>query len=413
MNLDSILHAELAALEKANLRRILRATDQLSEGMRNFAANDYLGLSRHPVLIEEARRATAKRGTGAGASRLITGTDQAVLALEGALAAWKEKEAALVFSSGYAAALGTIPALVGKGDTVVLDKLVHASLIDAVRLSGATVRVFPHNNVEKLSALLGKISDKGTRDKSRILIVTESIFSMDGDAALLREIVEVKDRYGAWLFVDEAHATGLYGATGAGLVAELGLSARVEIVMGTLSKALGSVGGYIAGSRALIDWLTNRARSFIYSTALPPGVIAASHVAVDLARGSEGAILRARLRENILRFEAGVPSRWGKRESVARSATATMEKRHDGHRPPLQAEGTTAKPSAIQPLICGEATAALQLAAALREKGFFVPAIRYPTVPRLSARLRVTLSAAHADEDIGALNRALAQCGAK
>jgi 8-amino-7-oxononanoate synthase len=377
MNLDSLLHSELAKLEEASLRRTLRIADKLPAGMLNFAANDYLGLSRHPSLIEAARQATAERGTGAGASRLVTGTDSAVLALEEQLATWKEKEAALVFSSGYAAALGTIPALVGKGDTVILDKLAHASLIDAARLSGATVRTFPHNDMGRLEALLKKIS----HGKTRVLVVTESIFSMDGDAAPLPELVELKDRHGAWLLVDEAHATGLYGATGAGLVAEAGLSARVEIVMGTLSKALGSVGGYIAGSRVLIDWLVNRARSFIYSTALPPGVIAASRAAVELCQTPEGASLRGRLWGNVARFHVGLPARW-KRRGLSMSA--------------------------IQPLICGEASAALQLAATLREAGFLIPAIRYPTVPRQAARLRVTLSAAHADKDIDALNRALA-----
>src|SRR5476651_31070 len=173
MNLDSILRAELATLEAAHLRRALRATDELPAGILNFAANDYLGLSRHPALIEAARQATARRGAGAGASRLVTGTDSAVLALEEQLAAWKEKEAALVFSSGYSAALGTIPALAGKGDTVILDKLGHASLIDAARLSGATVRAFPHNDMARLEALLVKISS----GKERILVVTESIFS--------------------------------------------------------------------------------------------------------------------------------------------------------------------------------------------------------------------------------------------
>ena len=384
MNLDSHLHGELAKLEQASLLRALRPADA---AMLNFAANDYLGLSRHPSLIEAARQATAQHGTGAGASRLVTGTDTAVLALEESLAAWKEKEAALVFSSGYAAALGTIPALVGKGDTVILDKLAHASLIDAARLSGATVRTFPHNNAPRLETLLAKISS----GKTRILVVTESIFSMDGDAAPLRELAELKDRYGAWLLVDEAHATGLYGATGAGLVAEAGLSPRVEIVMGTLSKALGSVGGYIAGSRALIDWLVNRARSFIYSTALPPGVIAASRAAVDLARGHEGAALRKRLRENISRFHEGLPASWKNQLSP----------------------GGRRLPSAIQPLICREAAAALQLAAALREVGFLVPAIRYPTVPRNAARLRITLSAAHAGKDIDALNRALFSCSSR
>src|SRR5476649_2171093 len=176
MNLDHLLQAELTRLEEVSLRRTLRPVDS---GLLNFAANDYLGLCRHPALIEAARQATAQHGTGAGASRLVTGTDATVLALEEQLAAWKEKEAALVFSSGYAAALGTIPTVVGKGDTVVLDKLAHASLIDAARLSGAMVRVFPHNQVKKLEALLQKLS--AAPDRGRLLIVTESIFSMDGD----------------------------------------------------------------------------------------------------------------------------------------------------------------------------------------------------------------------------------------
>ncbi len=378
MNLDHFFQAKLAVLEEADLRRTLRDADaELRSGMLNFAANDYLGLSRHPALIEAAREATARHGTGAGASRLVTGTSSAVLALEEQLAAWKEKEAALVFSSGYAAALGTIPAVVGKGDTVILDKLAHASLIDAARLSGATVRRFAHNDMNRLEALLAKIS----RAQTRILVVTESIFSMDGDAAPLRELVELKERFGAWLLVDEAHATGLYGTTGAGLVAEMGLNERVEIVMGTLSKALGSVGGFIAGSRTLIDWLTNRARSFVYSTALPPGVIAASRAAVDLACGNEGAALRDRLRGNIALFHKELPAHW--RNQVLST-------------------------SAIQPLICGQSSAALELSTALRQAGFLIPAIRYPTVPRHAARLRIALSAVHADKDIDALNRALA-----
>jgi 8-amino-7-oxononanoate synthase len=375
MSLDSFLRDKLETLRQQDLLRVLRPLDEMPAGMRNFAANDYLGLSHHPALIEAAREATARRGTGSGASRLVTGTDSAVLALESALAAWKEKEAALVFSSGYAAALGTIPALVGKGDTVILDKLAHASLIDAARLSGATVRTFLHNDFARLESVLAKITE------GKILIVTESIFSMDGDSAPLRELVELKDRHGAWLLVDEAHATGLYGVTGAGRIAEAGLSAQVEIVMGTLSKALGSIGGYIAGSRVLIDTLINSARSFIYSTALPPGPIAASHAAIDLARGPEGSVLRDRLHRNIAHFHAGLPEAWKNRELST---------------------------SAIQPLICGEASAALALAAQLRDAGFLIPAIRYPTVPRGSARLRLTLSSAHADKDIDLLNQALA-----
>lgn len=377
MNLDALLAAELAALEKSHLRRQLQAVDDpAATGQVNFSANDYLGLSRHPLLTEASLRATRAHGTGAGASRLITGTTREVLELEQTLAAWKEKEATLVFGSGYAAALGTLPALIGQGDTVILDKLSHASLIDAARLSGATLRIFPHNNLDRLEALLQKTLPTG----GRVLIVTESLFSMDGDAAPLRKMVELKERYGAWLLVDEAHATGLYGSTGAGLVNEQGLSDRIEIVMGTFSKALGSIGGYITGSQALIDWLIGRARSFVYSTALPPGAIAANLAAIRVAQSAEGTALRKRLRENIERFQAHLP---------------------EGLHTCPGAEG------AIQPILCGEAAEALRCAEALRAGGFLIPAIRYPTVPRHAARLRVTLSAAHRREEIDALNGAL------
>jgi 8-amino-7-oxononanoate synthase len=368
LSLDSDLRARLEEWKARGLRRELHPTHGVEP---NFASNDYLGLARHPALIEAAQRATAEQGTGAGAARLVTGTTREVLALEEELAAWKEKEAALVFGSGFAAALGAIPALVGAGDTVLLDKRSHASLIDGARLSGSTLRVFPHNNLEVLERTLRSTS-------GRRLIVTESLFSMDGDVAPLRELVELKEKHGAWLLVDEAHATGVYGATGAGLIAEAGLSARVEIILGTLSKALGSVGGYIAGSRVVIDWLLHRARSFVYSTALPPGAIAASRAAVALARGAEGSVRRENLRANIALFRSQLPAPW--------ESTVT---------------------GAIQPLLCGEAEAALRLAAALRERGFLIPAIRYPTVARHAARLRVTLSAAHSPAQIEALVAAL------
>ncbi len=370
-----MLARALEELEAAHLRRRLRPEPGK---LADFASNDYLGLRRHPAVVAAAGDAGREAGAGAGASRLITGTDAAVLGLESRLAAWKEKEAALVFGSGYAAAVGTIPALVGRGDTVFLDKLAHASLIDGARLSGATVRVFPHNQLGRLERLL---AGAGT---GRKLIVSESLFSMDGDAAPLAGLVEAKERHGAWLLIDEAHATGLYGPARAGLVAEAGLSARVEIVMGTLSKALGGVGGYIAGSRVLIDWLVNRARSFIYSTALPPGAIAAAQAAIGIAADAEGEALRRRLAENIARF---------------RSAAATLPWK------------ITPAAGAIQPVLCGDAETALRLAGRLEEAGFRVPAIRYPTVARHAARLRVTLSARHTGAEIDGLVAALCSGG--
>ncbi len=370
LSLDSELRARLEDWKARGLRRELSPAHGIEP---NFASNDYLGLARHPALVEAAQRATAEHGTGAGAARLVTGTSREVLALEEELAGWKETAAALVFGSGFAAAVGAIPALVGAGDTVLLDKRSHASLIDGARLSGATLRVFPHNNLEVLERMLRSTA-------GRRLIITESLFSMDGDVAPLRELVDLKDKHGAWLLVDEAHATGLYGATGAGLIAEAGLSTRVEVILGTLSKALGSVGGYIAGSRILIDWMLHRARSFVYSTALPPGAVAASRTAVLLAQGRDGAALRQKLRANIALFCSELPTPW-----------------------------ETAVTGAIQPLLCGEAEAALRLATALRERGFLIPAIRYPTVGRNAARLRVTLSAAQQPAQIETLVRALAE----
>jgi 8-amino-7-oxononanoate synthase len=380
MDLDSLLAAELARLESAHLRRRLRVPNDDGTPLLDFASNDYLGMRRHSALIEAARQATERLGTGAGASRLVSGTDPAVVALEAELAAWKQKEAALIFSSGYAAALGTIPALVGRGDTVILDKLSHASLIDAARLSGATVRTFRHNCPDRLNALLTSLD----RAAGRRLVITESIFSMDGDAAPLREIVAIKERHGAWLLVDEAHATGLYGLTGAGLLEELGFSGRVEVILATLSKAMGGIGGVIAGSRVLIDWLVNRARSFVYSTALPPGAIAASQAAVWILKGPEGSALRATLRDRIKHFRTHLTPRW---------------------------PASDAATGAIQPLLCGEAEAALRLSQGLRDAGFHVPAIRYPTVPRGAARLRVTLSSAHPNDEIDHLLRALEKLG--
>jgi len=375
-NLDEILRAELKRLEAEDLRRIVQPPDGSAI---NFAANDYLGLAKHPALVEASRAATTLHGTGAGASRLVSGTSAEVMALEERLAAWKEKTAALVFGSGYAAALGTIPALVGRGDTVVLDKLAHASLIDAASLSGATVRIVPHNRPDLLDKLLGKISGKGA---GRVLLVTESLFSMDGDAAPLAGWVTAKNKHGAWLLVDEAHATGLYGTTGAGLVAEAGLSAHVEIVLGTLSKALGSVGGYVAGSRALVDWLVNRARSFIYSTAPPPALAAAALASLEFLTSREGEARRMKLWKNLRQLEHKLPEKHLEKRKIE---------------------------SAIFPLILGEEENALSASQALKKRGFFVPAIRYPTVAKGTARLRITLSANHTPEQITALCGALAK----
>ena len=257
-------------------------------------------ISVSQTILDYARprlRRSTNLASGAGASRLISGTQSPHLRLERALAKWKGTEAALCFSSGYAAALGTIPALVTKNDVVLLDKLCHASLIDGAKLSGAVLRVFPHNHLAKLESHLEWA--RREHPAKRVLIITESVFSMDGDHAPLRELVELKKRFGALLMLDEAHAVGVIGPNGRGLAAAENVSEEIDVQMGTLSKALGASGGYICGSRTLIEWLINRARSFIYSTAPPPAIAAAALAAVDFLASPEGEERRLLLWERI------------------------------------------------------------------------------------------------------------------
>ena len=384
-SLDHSLNLALAGLEQQKLSRRLRVIDSM-QGTRitisgrelsNFSSNDYLGLAAHPALAEAMSRAASRWGGGSTASRLICGTTAEHADLEEELAAVKGTEAALVFSSGVAAATGTIPALVRRGDVVILDKLAHACLIDGARASGAKMRVFPHNDLEKLESHLKWALE--THPSGKILIVTESVFSMDGDLAPLKEIVELKEKHGALLFLDEAHAVGVRGAGAQGLAGELGLGDRIEIQMGTLGKALGVSGGYIAGSRTLVDFLINKARSFVFSTAPSPAVAAACRAALRIVHSQEGDALRARLRENLRCLSAGL--------------------------------NMGELPSAIVPLIRGSEESALAEAGRLLESGFFVPAIRYPTVPRNTARLRITVSAAHSAKQIQALCKALAHHG--
>jgi 8-amino-7-oxononanoate synthase len=373
MNFDQFLRIELERIENAGLRRTLRILDS-SQGpevscdgrvLANFSSNDYLGLAAHPKLRKAAHDALDEAGSGAGASRLVCGTHSYHQRLEEALARFKQTETALSFSSGYAAALGTIPALVANGDVIILDKLCHACLVDGAHLSGASMRVFPHNRIEKLESHLQWAAQ--THPAARVLVLIESVYSMDGDRAPLGEIVDLKDRFGAWLFVDEAHGVGVVGKHGRGLADELGVSDRVEVQMGTLGKALGSCGAYICGSAALRDYLINRARSFIFSTAAPPHCAAASCTAVELLESNEGGALVKKLQKNISALAGGL-------------------------RAPAQ--------SAIFPVIVGREEFAIDASRLLLEKGFLVPAIRYPTVARSSARLRITVTAAHTREMI-------------
>jgi 8-amino-7-oxononanoate synthase len=390
---DAELTQRLVALHEQNLFRELRRVDSPQgphikidgQALLNFSSNDYLGLANDPILKEAAIKAVEKFGAGAGASRLLCGSLAPFHELEEALADFKETEAALSFSSGYATAIGTICALLGQDDVVVLDKLVHACIVDAARLCGAKIRVFAHNDVDDLEEKLKwaeKTIQPPTSDiqpHKRILMVTESIFSMDGDASPLREMVALKEKYGAWLMVDEAHATGVCGKNGRGLAEELGVGHRVEIQMGTLGKALGASGGFICGSRTLIDFLVNRARSFIFSTAPVPAAAAAATAAIQIVQSAKGETRRKMLWARVRELKSEI----GNRKSEI--------------------------PSAIIPVLIGDETRAVAASAALRERGFFVPAIRYPTVARGKARLRITLSAAHLSAEIAAFTIALKQ----
>lgn len=322
----------------------------------DFSSNDYLGLSSHPRVIAAAKQALEEYGASSSASRLLSGDLEIHHRLEGKTAAFKGKEAALVFNSGYQANVGIISALCGKGDCIFSDRLNHASLVDGILLSGAAFFRFRHNDMEHLQALLGKERGKF----GRALIVTETIFSMDGDEAPLKEIVRLKQKFGCDLMVDEAHATGLFGDCGGGIVEREGLEPEVDIIMGTFSKALGGFGGYAAASRRMISYFINACRAFIYSTALPPAVIAANLEAIDVVRDE--------------------PLR---RAQVLSHASA--------FRGMLEVSGA----SQIVPFVVGDAAKAVRLAEALREKGHWVLAVRPPTVPHASSRLRFSVTFHH------------------
>src|SRR5438477_386914 len=379
-----LFREQLNALRARSLERKLREIGSAQgpeieiAGRRliNFSSNDYLGLANDSRLREAALAAIKEFGVGAGASRLVSGTQSPHLRLENALARWKGTEAALSFSSGYAAALGTIPALVARNDIILLDKLCHASLIDGAKLSGAILRVFPHNHLGNLENHL-EWAQRQHAGK-RVLILTESVFSMDGDRAPLRELIKLKKHFGALLFLDEAHAIGVIGPNGRGLAAAENLSDDVDVQMGTLSKALGASGGYICGSRDLIEWLINRARSFIYSTAPPAGIAAAALAAVNFLASPEGEERRRLLWERIALMHELLPGNGSNKKA-------------------------TDAGSAIFPWMVGDEQAAIDLASGLQGEGFFVPAIRYPTVAKGSARLRITVTAAHKEDQIRSL----------
>ena len=341
-----------------------------------LASNDYLGLATHPDVVQAAVRATQQFGAGSGAARLISGTLPPHQDLELALAQFKRTSAALTFGSGYLANLGTIPTLIGRGGLVLADRLSHASLLDGCKLSGADLRVYRHGDVEHLQSLLARRS-RGRRT----LIVTDGLFSMDGDLAPLPDLAELAQRYGADLYVDDAHGTGVMGATGRGTLEHFGLESRIPFHMGTLGKALGSSGAYVAGPATLIEYLVNTSRAFIFTTAPPPASAAAAVAALRvLQREPER---RNRLWANRKRLAAGL-------KDLGFRLTDSV--------------------SPIMPILVGDAEKAVAFAEQLLAEGVYAPAIRPPTVPESTSRIRVTITSehtlAHIEQSLGAFERA-------
>lgn len=376
MQEDNWLKAELDHLNQAGLRRSLRSAMTAPTGrilldgreVILLGSNNYLGLSVHPKVIEAAAEAVREYGTSASASRLMSGNCQRYAELEAKIAEVKGTEAALVFSSGYLANIGTIPVLAGDGALILSDALNHASIIDGCRLSKATKQIYRHGDVEHLESLL-----MGSAQFRRRLIVTDGVFGMDGDIAPLPEICNLAEAYDAMVMVDDAHSFGVLGEQGGGTIEYFGLENRGVIQMGTLSKAIGGLGGYVAGSRVLIEFLMNRARGFIFTTGLPPATLAGASAAIDVMRSTPE--LRQRLLSNAQRLK-----------------TALLEK------------GFQLLPSETQilPLILGSADVASRFAEALLAHGVYAPAIRPPTVPEGTSRLRISVMASHTTEDLKA-----------
>jgi len=344
------------------------------QSLVHFGSNDYLGLASDSRVIAAAVRSAEAYGWGAGASPLISGWTEAHEALAQDLARFEGTEAVALFPTGYAANLGAMVSLVGKEDAVYSDRLNHACLIDGARLSGASLRIYPHNDASRLEEVLAR--DRGRFRRS--LIATDGVFSMDGDTAPLPALADLAERFDAMLLVDEAHGTGVFGAQGRGAAEACGVDTRVHVRVGTLSKALGSVGGFVASSKRLINWLVNHARTMIYSTGLPPAAAAAAREALAIAQAES----------------------W-RRERVFALA--------DSLRASLRAASLIVGPSTgpIIPLLLGASEKATAVAEQLRAAGFFAPAIRPPTVPEGTARLRLSLTAAHTEEDVERLGRAL------
>lgn len=369
-SLEEFAATKLGELDRASLHRVLAETDRLDgiwverNGRRllSFCCNDYLALSHHPALKDAAVEATQRYGVGSGASRLVTGNHPLFRELEQRLARLKGTEAACVFGSGYLANSGIIPALIARDDVVLIDDLAHACLWAGARLSRATVLPFRHSDLTHLEALLAEHRGR----HPRALIATDGVFSMDGDLAPLPEMAALATRYDAWLMTDDAHGIGVVGNGRGSTFAHAGVKVDVPLQMGTLSKAIGGYGGYLCASSAVIDLIHNRARTFVYSTGLPPATVAAAIAALDL----------------IERDPAYAASPLAKARRFTRL---------------LNLPDAT---STIVPLVLGEAEAALKASQLLEAEGFLVIAIRPPTVPAGTARLRFTFSAGHPDDEI-------------
>jgi len=385
---ETFLQEQLERLEESGRLRTLQPVEGAQQPVLrrgdkrliNLSSNNYLGLADHPVLKEAAARA-AIRGSGATASRLIVGHDLQVAALEEKLAAFKGTEAALLFGSGYLANVGVLSALLGRGDVVFSDELNHASIIDGIRLSKADCYRYQHRDMDHLETLLKQAAQRGFR---RRLIVTDSVFSMDGDVAPLREIVWLKNRYNAALMVDEAHGGGVFGPHGEGYATHAGVSQEVDLTMGTFSKAFGVYGAYVAGGRDWIRYLINTCRSFIYTTALPPAVVGAIDAAVDLVQSSHQ--LRKALMAKAERFRRRL------REMGFDTAGSSTQ---------------------IIPVVIGGNREAVAFSRALEELGVLGVAIRPPTVPEGTARIRFSLMANHDDEDLDVALAAIGAVGEK
>ncbi len=340
----------------------------------NFSSNDYLGLAAHPELARAARKALTPV-VGSSAARLMTGSTPPYHLLEEKVSHFKRKPAALVYNSGYQANVGIISALCGKDDAIFSDRLNHASIVDGIRLSGAKCFRFRHNDAEHLEELLSR-HRTGFRE---VLIVTETVFSMDGDIAPVEKLVRLKEKYDCLLMVDEAHATGIFGKDGSGITGDAGMARGVDIIMGTFSKALGGFGSYVATSAAIRDYLINTSRSFIYSTALPPAVIAAGIASLDIV--------------------AGEPHR---RETLLANA--------DHFRNRLKEAGFCVKgDSQIVPVIVGDSGETVRLSESLKDKGYWVTPVRPPTVPQGQARLRMSLTFNHTRDDLDRFVEAIKQ----